>query len=79
MAVKGYRFDIDCPRDGAELEHRAGGTSTGLTTRAVAYCPQCRDEWVIELTVRSEHVQRQADNSCGQRWTSGKTLTTVTG
>jgi hypothetical protein len=58
-----YRFRFDCPRCAAPLRHKAGAVSTGLSTRAIAYCRHCRDDWLVELTVRSEHVARQADRA----------------
>ncbi len=54
----GYFFSLDCARCGGPLEHRANGTTTGLTTRAVAHCPHCRDDWLIEVTIRSEKKRR---------------------
>jgi hypothetical protein len=58
-----YRFRFDCPRCAGPLRHKAGAVSTGLSTRAIAYCRHCRDDWLVELTVRSEHVARQADRA----------------
>jgi transposase-like protein len=54
----GYTFALDCPRCGSQLEHRTNGTSTGLSTRAVAHCPRCNDDWLIEVTIRSEKKTR---------------------
>jgi hypothetical protein len=49
----GYRFALVCPRCGGPVQHRADGRSTGLTTRAIAHCATCRDDWLIEVTLTS--------------------------
>lgn len=48
-----YTLELDCRRCGHPLEHAASGTSDGRSTRAIANCPRCRDDWLIEVTVSS--------------------------
>lgn len=48
-----YTLELDCRRCGHPLEHAATGTSDGRSTRAVAHCPQCRDDWLIEVRISS--------------------------
>ncbi len=51
-----YNFELNCPRCGDPLVHRASGTSTGLETRSVAHCERCRDDWLIEVKISSKRA-----------------------
>jgi len=61
-AVTGFwRFTVDCPRCGGELEHRTGSEPShraNLESKAVASCAVCRDTFILTLTLMSEQNRR---------------------
>lgn len=44
-----YTLALTCPRCGHDVTHVTAGTTNGTSTRAVAQCEPCRDEWLIEV------------------------------
>lgn len=71
-----YTLSLTCPRCGADVTHVTAGTTSGTSTRSIAHCDPCRDEWLIEVRAsslksaaiaegRGNGSSRAADARCG--------------
>jgi hypothetical protein len=56
-----YTVELTCLRCAGELEHTTRAPSSGLMARAVAYCPRCRDSWLLVAELSSCSRAAQAD------------------
>lgn len=54
--ITGYRFAVDCPLCGHELEHVTSG-APGTRTAAIARCVSCRCDWLLALSIAAVSSQ----------------------
>lgn len=65
-AVRGWTFDATCPRCGGVLEHVADGRPDSTTARAMAACPACDREFVVQVVI-ADAGRRLKDHRAAER------------
>jgi len=60
LPAPAYRFDVSCPFDGGQLEHRADGRPEQFATRAIAHCPRCSATFIVVVELRVHAPGRRA-------------------